>query len=118
MSDTDVFGRPLNLQSAHANQHTLAPDPLNPSPQTMPFSGARQPNEPSAPGVGADFSGSVSESVGAQQRITGTQPQGRPDPTTEPTMWHGNPGGYTLPAATPRTEESVGTPDFPQPPSL
>lgn len=102
---SDVFGRPLNLQSTqgHTNRSPLAPDNVGGAEQTDPFGGIRAPGEPSAPGVGAAFQ---QEMMGSAGGIRTSQAQSRPggDPTTAPTVWHGSPGGNVMPPATPRPE--------------
>jgi hypothetical protein len=112
---SDVFGRPLNLQSTqgHVNKTPLAPTGTDPSDQDEPFSGIRGPGEPSAPGVGSAFQ---QEMVGSSGGIRASQPQSRGggDPTTAPTTWSGSPGGVPMPAAVPRPEtppETLGGED-------
>lgn len=110
MSDTDVFGRPLNLhQTSYKVNRNIAPNPLGPVPQDNPFGGMAKPGDQGSvrASAGAFTAESVAgENIGAAHKITASQPQSRVVPA-EPHVRGDYWGGSVLPSAHHRPEQMI-----------
>lgn len=96
------------LHSDRANKHPLAPCPQGPAEQWgNGIPGFSIPNP--EPGRVASFSGGSNESLGAQHKITATQPQSRGQSTIEALSPSAH-GGRVMPPAIERPEERVPAP--------